>query len=84
MIRAGTALVIFGKMHFLLISENEFNHEIKRDGRTSFIDSMKLDFFIRHEKLSANKPIDNSLLGQTFLSYAFLTVLAIAKLQNKN
>ena len=30
------ALFIFGKMHFLLISENEFIHEIKRDGMTSF------------------------------------------------
>ena len=36
MIRAGTALIIFGKIHFLLISENEFFHEIKRDGITSF------------------------------------------------
>ena len=25
----------FGKMHFLLISENEFTHEMKRDGITS-------------------------------------------------
>ena len=31
-----TALIIFGKIHFLLISENEFTHEIKRDGITSF------------------------------------------------
>ena len=29
------ALIIFGKMHFLLISENNFFHEIKRDGITS-------------------------------------------------
>ena len=35
MIRAGTALIIFGKIHFLLISENEFFYEIKRDGITS-------------------------------------------------
>ena len=47
-IRAGTALIIFVKMHFLLISENEFFfvfffHEIKRDGMTSFMDSMSID-----------------------------------------
>ena len=35
-----TAPIIFGKMHFLLISENEFTHEIKRDGITSFMDFM--------------------------------------------
>ena len=29
------ALIIFGKMYFLLISENEFFHEVKRDGITS-------------------------------------------------
>ena len=37
---AVTAPFIFGKTHFLLISENEFTHEIKRDGITSFTDSM--------------------------------------------
>ena len=31
-------LIIFGKMHFLLKPENEFTHEIKRDGRTSFME----------------------------------------------
>ena len=30
-----TALIIFAKMHFLLISENELFHEIKLDGITS-------------------------------------------------
>ena len=30
--------IIFGKMHFPLIPENEFTHEIKRDGITSFED----------------------------------------------
>ena len=35
-----TAPIIFGNMHFLLISENEFTHEIKRDGITSFMDLM--------------------------------------------
>ena len=30
-----TAPIIFGKMHFLLILENEFFHEIKSDGITS-------------------------------------------------
>ena len=38
MIRAGTALIMFGKMHFLLISENEFFHEIKCERFTSFMD----------------------------------------------
>ena len=28
--------IIFGKMRFLLMSENEFFHEIKRDGIASF------------------------------------------------
>ena len=32
------ALAIFGKMHFLLMSENEFFNEIKRDGITGFMD----------------------------------------------
>ena len=34
-IGAVTAPIIFGQMHFLLISENEIFHEIKRDGITS-------------------------------------------------
>ena len=34
------ALIIFGKMHFLLMSENLIFHEIKRDGITSFMDLM--------------------------------------------
>ena len=33
-----TAPIIFGKIHFLLISENEFTHEIKCYGMTSFMD----------------------------------------------
>ena len=36
-----TAPIIFGKIRFLLISENEFSHEIKRDGRTSFMGFMQ-------------------------------------------
>ena len=40
MIGAVTAPIISGKMHFLLISENEFNHEIKSNGMTSFMDFM--------------------------------------------
>ena len=36
-----TALIIFGKMHFLLISENEFFHEMIRNGMTSFMKFMK-------------------------------------------
>ena len=35
MIGAVTAPIIFGQMHFLLISENWVFHEIKRDGITS-------------------------------------------------
>ena len=31
---------MFSKMHFQLISENEFFREIKSDGMTSFVDSM--------------------------------------------
>ena len=34
------AVIIFGKMHFLLISENEFTHEIECNGMTSFVDFM--------------------------------------------
>ena len=41
MIRVVTALIIFGKIHFLLISEKEFFHEIKRDGITSFMEFMQ-------------------------------------------
>ena len=37
----GSASVIFGIMHYLVISENVFFHEIKCDGMTSFIDFMK-------------------------------------------
>ena len=33
-----TALIIFGKMHFLLISQNEFTHEIRCNGMTSFME----------------------------------------------
>ena len=40
MIRAVPALIISGKMHFLLISVNEVFHEIKCDGITSFLDFM--------------------------------------------
>ena len=36
-------MIIFGKMHFLLISDNEFFHETKRDGMTSYMDSMPID-----------------------------------------
>ena len=35
MIGAVTAPIIFGQMYFLLISENEIFHELKRDGITS-------------------------------------------------
>ena len=38
MIRAVAILIIFGKIHFLLVSENYFFHEIKRDRRANFMD----------------------------------------------
>ena len=47
-IRAVTPLIIFGKMQFLLISENEFD-EIKRDGVTSFLDFM-FDVFLQKDR----------------------------------
>ena len=34
------ALILFGKMHFLGISENNSFHDIKRTGMTSFMDLM--------------------------------------------
>ena len=34
-------LIIFGEMHFLLISENEFTHEMKCNRITSFKEFMK-------------------------------------------
>merc|ERR1711976_848852 len=40
MIRAVPVLIIFGKMHLPLISQNQFTHEIKCDGMTSFEDFM--------------------------------------------
>ena len=40
MIGAVTATIIFGKIHFLLISENDFTYEIKCNGMTSFKEFM--------------------------------------------
>ena len=40
MIGAVSAPIIFGKMCFLLISEDEFFHEIKCNGKTSFMEFM--------------------------------------------
>ena len=40
MIRMGTALIIFGEMHFLLIPQNEFSHEIKCNRMTSITEFM--------------------------------------------
>ena len=34
-------LIIFGKMHFLVIPENEFFHEIMCNGMTSFMEFMR-------------------------------------------
>ena len=39
-IGAVTAPIIFGKTYFLLISVNQSTREIKRDGRTGFVDYM--------------------------------------------
>ena len=47
-------LIMFGKMHILLISENEFTHEIKRDGITSFMYFMR--WLLHHHYSSPNKP----------------------------
>ena len=38
MIRAVPILIIFGKINFLLKSQNEFTHEIKCNGMTSFME----------------------------------------------
>ena len=46
MINAVTVPIIFGKTHFLLISENEFYHEIKCNGITSFMEFMIEAFLI--------------------------------------
>ena len=42
MILVGTDLIIFGKMHFLLISEYYFFHQIKCNRMTSLMDFMKV------------------------------------------
>ena len=44
-----TPLILFGKMHFLLILENEFIHEIKCDRITSFMEFMKWHLFTSSE-----------------------------------
>ena len=44
MIGAVTAPIIFYEMHFLLISENKFFHEIKCDGMTGFMKFIKRTF----------------------------------------
>ena len=54
------ALIIFGKMHFLLISENEFFHEIKCNRMTSF---MKFMFAVMNNALSSIKTFMTSLGG---------------------
>ena len=40
MIGAVTASIIFGKTHALLVSENEFFHELKRNRMTRFMEFM--------------------------------------------
>ena len=41
--KGGSPPIIFGKMHFLLVQENEFFHEIKQDGIASLMDCMVSD-----------------------------------------
>ena len=45
--QGGTALTVYGEMHFLLISENEFTHEIKWNGITSFLEFMLECVFLK-------------------------------------
>ena len=42
MIEAVPVQIIFGKMHFLLTSENKFFHEMKYDRVTSSMEFMKV------------------------------------------
>ena len=44
-----TALIIFGKIHFLLISENEFFHEMKCDRTTVCMEFMSTIFWKEDE-----------------------------------
>ena len=60
MIGTVTAPIIFGKMHFLLISGNEFIHEIKCNGMTIFIEFM---IFVR--KTANNVVMPQSLIVLT-------------------
>ena len=79
-----TTLIILGKIHFLLISENEFFHEIKRDGITwrnyNFAWNSCLKAFSRsiHHQVYFNwMPFFGTLISETFL---FWNVIAIKKL----
>ena len=49
-IGAVTAPIIFGKVHFLLISENEFTHDIKCNGITSFTEFMNTMLHLEAEQ----------------------------------
>ena len=65
MIGAVTAPIIFGKMHFLLISQNEFFHEIKCNGITSFMEFMSIVMQIakKHTPLTLQSEYSLRLLG---------------------
>ena len=55
------ALIIFGKMHFLLIPENEYFHEIKCSRITSFMGLMCFFCFL----LAVPKSCPNNIFKQT-------------------
>ena len=49
-IGAVTSLIIFGKMHFLLLSENDFFHEIECVEITSFMDFLNMwSWYVKFE-----------------------------------
>ena len=56
MIRGVCPLIIAGKDHFLLISENEIFHEIKCNGMTSFMEFMhNVSKTVHIQELTDNK-----------------------------
>ena len=62
--------IIFGKKHFLLISENEFFHQIKCDGITSFMGFMITDelmkyIFVDHNEFIAVPELTEVIINIT-------------------
>ena len=77
-----TAPIIFGKMHFLLISENEFFHQIKCNRMTNFMEFMyflnKLSWII--DSVLLNDEIQyciDKLLLLLFFDIMFLIMYAL-------